>query len=88
MGNLGLATSFFNDKNRNLTKDLIELVIQNNQELPSWLEALGLEGLENGSGEVVVEGYDKDEVEHFIKFLYILKMEEEVVISTECGIFE
>jgi len=79
MGNLGLATSFFNDKNRNLTKDLIELVIQCNQELPSWLKELGLKGLENSSGEVVVEGYDKEEVEHFIKFLYILKMEEEVL---------
>ena len=88
MGNLGLATSFFNDKNRNLTKDLIELVIQCNQELPSWLKELGLEGLENSSGQVVVEGYDKEEVEHFIKFLYILKMEEEVVISTQSCIFE
>ena len=36
MGNLGLATSFFNDKNRNLTKDLIELVVESNQELPRY----------------------------------------------------
>ena len=43
MGNLGLATSFFNDKNRNLVKDLIELLVESNQELPSWLEAMGLE---------------------------------------------
>merc|ERR1711976_695449 len=40
MGNLGLATSFFNDKNRNLTKDLVELILESSQELPSWLEAL------------------------------------------------
>ena len=31
MGNLGLATSFFNEKNRNLTKDLVELVVESNQ---------------------------------------------------------
>merc|ERR1719351_330455 len=43
MGNLGLATSFFNDKNRNLVKDLIELLVESNQDLPSWLEAMGLE---------------------------------------------
>ena len=43
MGNLGLATSFFNDKNRNLTKDLVELIVESNQELPQWLEALGME---------------------------------------------
>jgi len=40
MGNLGLATSFFNDKNRNLTKDLVELILESSQELPGWLEAL------------------------------------------------
>merc|ERR1719420_2197936 len=43
MGNLGLATSFFNEKNRNLVKDLIELLVESNQELPSWLESMGLE---------------------------------------------
>lgn len=31
MGNLGLATSFFNDKNRNLTKDMVELIIESSQ---------------------------------------------------------
>ena len=40
MGNLGLATSFFNEKNRNLTKDMVELIIESSQELPGWLEAL------------------------------------------------
>lgn len=43
MGNLGLATSFFNDKNRNLTKELVELIVESNQELPSWLEAMGMD---------------------------------------------
>ena len=37
MGNLGLATSFFNEKNRNLTKDLVELIVESNQELPGMI---------------------------------------------------
>ena len=50
MGNLGLATSFFNDKNRNLTKELVELIVESNQELPSWLEAMALESRSYGGG--------------------------------------
>ena len=36
MGNLGLATSFFNEKNRNLVKDLIELLVESNQVRPRY----------------------------------------------------
>ncbi|XP_014254826.1 ATP-dependent RNA helicase DDX3X isoform X2 [Cimex lectularius] len=43
MGNLGLATSFFNDKNRNLVRDLIDLIVDSKQELPAWLENLSAE---------------------------------------------
>merc|ERR1711878_266618 len=50
MGDLGLATSFFNDKNRNLVKELVELIIESNQELPSWLEALAMESRSYGPG--------------------------------------
>lgn len=39
MGNLGVATSFFNDKNRNIVRDLVELLSETNQEVPSWLES-------------------------------------------------
>ena len=42
MGNLGLATSFFNEKNRNLTKDLVELIVESNQELPGMYEVLNI----------------------------------------------
>ena len=45
MGNLGLATSFFNEKNRNLTKDLVELIVESNQELP---------GTENGYSRKII----------------------------------
>lgn len=34
MGNLGLATSFFNDNNRNLARDLVDLLEEAKQEVP------------------------------------------------------
>jgi len=43
MGNLGLATSFFNESNRSLVKDMAALLVEANQELPSWLEAMSLD---------------------------------------------
>ena len=36
-GNLGLATSFFNDKNRNVVCDLMSLLIETKQEQPEWM---------------------------------------------------
>lgn len=39
----GLATSFFNEKNRNVAKDLLGLVTETGQEVPSWLEAISYE---------------------------------------------
>jgi len=55
MGNLGLATSFFNDKNKNLCRDLVELIVEANQELPSWLESMAMDsnrgfGMSRGRG--------------------------------------
>ncbi|EDW84311.1 uncharacterized protein Dwil_GK14071, isoform A [Drosophila willistoni] len=38
MGNLGVATSFFNEKNRNICSDLLELLIETKQEIPNFLE--------------------------------------------------
>jgi len=49
MGNLGVATSFFNDKNRNLIRDLAELIVETKQELPSWLEGMAME-MKHSSG--------------------------------------
>ncbi|KAL2087483.1 hypothetical protein ACEWY4_016311 [Coilia grayii] len=43
VGNLGLATSFFNDKNSNITKDLLDLLVEAKQEVPSWLESLAFQ---------------------------------------------
>lgn len=39
----GLATSFFNDKNGNITKDLLDILGEAKQEIPSWLESLAYE---------------------------------------------
>ncbi|XP_016418335.1 putative ATP-dependent RNA helicase an3 isoform X8 [Sinocyclocheilus rhinocerous] len=43
VGNLGLATSFYNDKNSNITKDLLDILVEAKQEVPSWLENLAYE---------------------------------------------
>ena len=43
VGNLGLVTSFCNDRNRNICKDLLTLLAETKQEIPSWLEAMAYE---------------------------------------------
>ncbi|XP_064614778.1 ATP-dependent RNA helicase DDX3X-like isoform X2 [Liolophura sinensis] len=43
VGNLGLATSFFNEKNKNVVRDLLELLVEAKQEVPSWLESMAYE---------------------------------------------
>ncbi|CAL7943765.1 unnamed protein product [Xylocopa violacea] len=50
MGNLGLATSFFNHKNHNLVRDLVSLLLEANQELPPWLDDMFSEARYAGSG--------------------------------------
>ncbi|CAL2029591.1 unnamed protein product [Caenorhabditis brenneri] len=43
-GNLGIATSFFNDKNRGIGRDLKNLIVEANQEVPDWLHQVAAEG--------------------------------------------
>ncbi|XP_049640883.1 ATP-dependent RNA helicase DDX3X-like [Suncus etruscus] len=43
VGNLGLATSFFNERNGNITKDLLDLLVEAKQDVPSWLESMAYE---------------------------------------------
>nr|XP_034186222.1 ATP-dependent RNA helicase bel [Osmia lignaria] len=50
MGNLGLATSFFNNKNSNLVRDLVSLLIEANQEIPHWLDEMFAEARYTGGG--------------------------------------
>ena len=42
VGNIGLATSFFNKKNLNISKDLVDLLMEANQEVPPWLEQMAV----------------------------------------------
>ncbi|XP_070606633.1 ATP-dependent RNA helicase DDX3X isoform X2 [Erythrolamprus reginae] len=48
VGNLGLATSFFNERNVNITKDLLDLLVEAKQEVPSWLENMAYEQQHKG----------------------------------------
>ncbi|XP_077987990.1 ATP-dependent RNA helicase DDX3Y-like isoform X2 [Glandiceps talaboti] len=49
VGNLGLATSFFNEKNRNVVRDLMEILVENKMEIPSWLESMAYDAKHSGS---------------------------------------
>ncbi|GJQ86020.1 bel [Trypoxylus dichotomus] len=50
MGNLGLATSFFNDRNRNLASAMLDLLVEAKQEIPTWLENVAADGRTSSSG--------------------------------------
>jgi len=50
-GKTGLATAFVNQSvNKNVLRDLVELIQENNQELPSWLESMALKPTGNSRG--------------------------------------
>ncbi|XP_006895043.1 PREDICTED: ATP-dependent RNA helicase DDX3X-like isoform X4 [Elephantulus edwardii] len=49
VGRVGLATSFFNERNGNITKDLLDLLVEAKQEVPSWLESMAFEHHYKGS---------------------------------------
>ncbi|XP_063546146.1 ATP-dependent RNA helicase bel isoform X2 [Cydia strobilella] len=50
MGNLGVATSFFNDANRGLARDLVELLVEAKQDVPNWLTSTAADGRLGSSG--------------------------------------
>ncbi|KAI9359762.1 P-loop containing nucleoside triphosphate hydrolase protein [Pilaira anomala] len=39
-GNTGVATAFFNRGNKNIARELVELLKEANQDVPSWLESI------------------------------------------------
>lgn len=39
-GNVGLATTFFNEKNSRLANELMNLMVEANQEIPEFLETV------------------------------------------------
>ncbi|KAH9940886.1 ATP-dependent RNA helicase ded-1 [Epithele typhae] len=49
-GNVGVATAFFNRGNRNIVRDLIELLREANQEIPAWLDTVATENSFGGGG--------------------------------------
>ncbi|KAL8950241.1 MAG: hypothetical protein Q9222_003707 [Ikaeria aurantiellina] len=44
IGNMGLATSFYNDKDESLAEDLVKLLLETQQEIPDFLEHLKPDG--------------------------------------------
>ncbi|EJU03568.1 DEAD-domain-containing protein [Dacryopinax primogenitus] len=49
-GNTGIATAFFNRGNRNIVRDLLELLREANQEVPQWLLDIASENSFGGGG--------------------------------------
>ncbi|TKY89732.1 hypothetical protein EX895_001517 [Sporisorium graminicola] len=49
-GNTGHATAFFNRGNKNIVRDLLDLLKEANQEVPQWLEAVARESMFGASG--------------------------------------
>ncbi|EPQ31545.1 uncharacterized protein PFL1_00878 [Pseudozyma flocculosa PF-1] len=49
-GNTGHATAFFNRGNKNIVRDLLELLKEANQEIPTWLEAVARESTFGSGG--------------------------------------
>ncbi|KAF9003517.1 DEAD-domain-containing protein [Hymenopellis radicata] len=49
-GNTGVSTAFFNRGNKNIVRELVELLREANQEIPSWLETVAHEQAFGGGG--------------------------------------
>ncbi|KAI0064043.1 DEAD-domain-containing protein [Artomyces pyxidatus] len=49
-GNTGVSTAFFNRGNKNIVRDLVELLREANQEIPPWLETVAHESGFGGGG--------------------------------------
>ncbi|KIP04972.1 hypothetical protein PHLGIDRAFT_129190 [Phlebiopsis gigantea 11061_1 CR5-6] len=48
-GNIGISTAFFNRGNKNIVRDMLELLREANQEIPPWLETVATEASFGGS---------------------------------------
>ncbi|GLB43286.1 putative DEAD box helicase family protein [Lyophyllum shimeji] len=49
-GNTGVSTAFFNRGNRNIVRELVELLREANQEIPQWLETVAHEAAFGSGG--------------------------------------
>ena len=50
VGNIGYATAFFNRSNKNIARELVDLLKEAKQEVPQWLESLVREASYYGGG--------------------------------------
>ncbi|CAO3609950.1 unnamed protein product [Cunninghamella echinulata] len=60
-GNTGIATAFFNRNNKNIARDLLDILTEANQHVPSWLESIVREssyGRGRGRGKSVSQTRD------------------------------
>lgn len=58
MGNLGQATSFYNDRNEDIAADLVNTLLETNQHVPEFLEQF-----KHKSGKAVFDD-DKSDADH------------------------
>lgn len=65
-GNIGLATSFFTDRNRNISHDLMDLLVESNQEVPDWLEKMTKENYRSSS-----KYYDRTHGGFLFNFMFL-----------------
>ncbi|EIM86524.1 DEAD-domain-containing protein [Stereum hirsutum FP-91666 SS1] len=49
-GNTGVSTAFFNRGNKNIVRDMVELLREANQDIPTWLETVAHEASFGGGG--------------------------------------
>ncbi|KAF7430492.1 DEAD-box ATP-dependent RNA helicase [Pleurotus ostreatus] len=49
-GNTGISTAFFNRGNKNIVRELVELLREANQDIPQWLESVAQEASFGGGG--------------------------------------
>ncbi len=47
----GLATSFFNEKNRNVARDLMDLLTESKQEVPNWLDSMAYQAQQHAAAK-------------------------------------
>lgn len=47
IGNIGMATSFYNERNEDIADDLVKLLLETKQEVPEFLEAYKPEDVED-----------------------------------------
>lgn len=50
VGNVGFALSMFNEKNRNIAREMYELLVENGQEVPAFLDQMANSGYRGGGG--------------------------------------